>query len=233
MEVAPGAAGRLYSPPCYNPNSLTHPLLQEIHDPPVLELKHLDVCPLQHGLPHSPTVVFWNCACGTAKQGHKDSLTPPQRKQRSSHCLRHHEPSALPLHPPRAGHLRLRTLLEAAPIRSRQAALRAWQISQLGCRPTTPSSTRKSWPARSKTSPSWLTTPVSPSQSAKNFVVALNNTLSFSANIKAEAHSCRFMLCNIRSVRPYTQVRFQAHCCLGSQFVPSNPCNLPRMLQPA
>ncbi|XP_038853935.1 uncharacterized protein LOC120051246 [Salvelinus namaycush] len=125
-------------------------------------------------------------------------------------------------------------LLEAAPIRSRQASLRAWQISQLGCRPTTPSQERAALPpGEGLPSPSWLTTTVSPSQSAKNFGVALDNTLSFSANIKAVAHSCRFMLYNIPSVRPHTLVRIQAHCWLGSQFVPSNPCNLPRTLQPA
>ena len=33
--------------------------------------------------------------------------------------------------------------------------------------------------------------------------VTLDNTLSFSANIKAVTHSCRFMLYNIRRVRPY------------------------------
>ena len=45
---------------------------------------------------------------------------------------------------------------------------------------------------------------VSPSQSAKNLGVTLDNTLSFSANIKAVTRSCRFMLYNIRRVRPYS-----------------------------
>ena len=40
---------------------------------------------------------------------------------------------------------------------------------------------------------------VSPSQSSKN----LDNTLSFSANIKAVTCSYMFMLYNIRIVRPY------------------------------
>ncbi|KAM9419887.1 uncharacterized protein ACWYII_022754 [Salvelinus alpinus] len=43
---------------------------------------------------------------------------------------------------------------------------------------------------------------VSSSQSAKNLGVILDNTLSFSTNIKAVARSCRFMLYNIRRVRP-------------------------------
>nr|XP_029501536.1 uncharacterized protein LOC115117209 [Oncorhynchus nerka] len=43
---------------------------------------------------------------------------------------------------------------------------------------------------------------VSSSQSAKNLGVILDNTLSFSNNIKAVARSCRFMLYNIRRVRP-------------------------------
>jgi hypothetical protein len=38
---------------------------------------------------------------------------------------------------------------------------------------------------------------VSPSQSTKNLDVTLDNTLLFSANIKAVTHSCRFMLYNI------------------------------------
>ena len=38
---------------------------------------------------------------------------------------------------------------------------------------------------------------VLPSQSAKNLGVTLDNTLSFSANIKAVTLSCRFMLYNI------------------------------------
>jgi hypothetical protein len=41
---------------------------------------------------------------------------------------------------------------------------------------------------------------VSPSQSATNFGVILDNTLSLSAKIKAVTHSCRFMLYNIRRV---------------------------------
>jgi hypothetical protein len=45
--------------------------------------------------------------------------------------------------------------------------------------------------------------PVSPSQSAKTLGVTLANTLSFSANMKAVTRSCRFMLFNIRRVRPY------------------------------
>ncbi|XP_071242984.1 apoptotic protease-activating factor 1-like isoform X3 [Salvelinus alpinus] len=40
------------------------------------------------------------------------------------------------------------------------------------------------------------------SQSAKNLGVILDNTLSFSTNIKAVTRSCRFMLYNIRRVRP-------------------------------
>ncbi|XP_055743152.1 uncharacterized protein LOC129826442 [Salvelinus fontinalis] len=47
---------------------------------------------------------------------------------------------------------------------------------------------------------------VSPSQSVKNLGVSrvtLDNTLSFSANIKAVTCSCRFMLYNIHRVRPY------------------------------
>ncbi|XP_052334395.1 uncharacterized protein LOC127911472 [Oncorhynchus keta] len=43
---------------------------------------------------------------------------------------------------------------------------------------------------------------VSSSQSAKNLGVILDNTLSFSTNIKAVARSCRFMLYNIRRVQP-------------------------------
>ncbi|XP_052351813.1 uncharacterized protein LOC127915630 [Oncorhynchus keta] len=43
---------------------------------------------------------------------------------------------------------------------------------------------------------------VSSSQSAKNLGVILDNALSFSTNIKAVARSCRFMLYNIRRVRP-------------------------------
>ncbi|KAM9441648.1 uncharacterized protein ACWYII_014029 [Salvelinus alpinus] len=39
---------------------------------------------------------------------------------------------------------------------------------------------------------------VSSSQSAKNLGVILDNTLSFSTNIKAVTRSCRFMLYNIR-----------------------------------
>ncbi|KAM9547721.1 uncharacterized protein ACWYII_037372 [Salvelinus alpinus] len=44
---------------------------------------------------------------------------------------------------------------------------------------------------------------VLPSQSAKNLSVTLDNTLSFSANIKAVTRSCRCMLYNIRRVQPY------------------------------
>ncbi|XP_052370210.1 uncharacterized protein LOC127927632 [Oncorhynchus keta] len=43
---------------------------------------------------------------------------------------------------------------------------------------------------------------VSSSQSAKNLGVILDNTLTFSTNIKAVSRSCRFMLYNIRKVRP-------------------------------
>ncbi|XP_071243680.1 uncharacterized protein [Salvelinus alpinus] len=43
---------------------------------------------------------------------------------------------------------------------------------------------------------------VSSSQSAKNLGVILDTTLSFSTNIKAVTRSCRFMLYNIRRVRP-------------------------------
>ncbi|XP_071230016.1 uncharacterized protein [Salvelinus alpinus] len=43
---------------------------------------------------------------------------------------------------------------------------------------------------------------VSSSQSAKNLGVILDNTLSFSTNIKAVTRSCRFMLYNIGRVRP-------------------------------
>ncbi|XP_071202850.1 uncharacterized protein [Salvelinus alpinus] len=43
---------------------------------------------------------------------------------------------------------------------------------------------------------------VSSSQSAKNLGVILDNTLSFSTHIKAVTRSCRFMLYNIRRVRP-------------------------------
>uniref|UniRef100_A0A673XCE1 Reverse transcriptase domain-containing protein n=1 Tax=Salmo trutta TaxID=8032 RepID=A0A673XCE1_SALTR len=43
---------------------------------------------------------------------------------------------------------------------------------------------------------------VSSSQSAKNLGVTLDNTLSFSTNIKAVTRSCRFMLYNIRRVQP-------------------------------
>ena len=41
---------------------------------------------------------------------------------------------------------------------------------------------------------------MSPSQSAKNLGVTLDNTLSFSANIKPVTHSCRFMLYNNRRI---------------------------------
>uniref|UniRef100_A0A673ZSF1 Reverse transcriptase domain-containing protein n=1 Tax=Salmo trutta TaxID=8032 RepID=A0A673ZSF1_SALTR len=56
---------------------------------------------------------------------------------------------------------------------------------------------------------------VSSPQSAKNLGVILDNTLSFSTNIKAVTRSCRFMLYNIRRVRPCltqeaTQVLIQA-----------------------
>ena len=44
---------------------------------------------------------------------------------------------------------------------------------------------------------------VSPSQSAKNLGVFPDNTLLFSANIKAVTHSCRFMLYGIGRVQPY------------------------------
>jgi hypothetical protein len=44
---------------------------------------------------------------------------------------------------------------------------------------------------------------VSPSKSAKNLGMTLDNTLSFSANIKVVTHSFRFMLYNTRRVRPY------------------------------
>ncbi|CDQ83873.1 unnamed protein product [Oncorhynchus mykiss] len=44
---------------------------------------------------------------------------------------------------------------------------------------------------------------VSPSQSAKNLGVTLDNNLLFSANIKAVTRSCRFILYNIRRARPY------------------------------
>jgi hypothetical protein len=44
---------------------------------------------------------------------------------------------------------------------------------------------------------------VSSSQNAKNLGMILDNTLSFFANIKAVTHSCRFILYNIRRVRPY------------------------------
>ena len=59
------------------------------------------------------------------------------------------------------------------------------------------------------------TSPVSPSQSTKNLDVTLDNTLLFSANIKAVTRSCRFMLYNIRRVQPCltqeaAQILFQA-----------------------
>ena len=44
---------------------------------------------------------------------------------------------------------------------------------------------------------------VSPSQSANNLGMTLDNTLSFSANIKAVTRSYRFMLYNIRRVQPF------------------------------
>jgi hypothetical protein len=44
---------------------------------------------------------------------------------------------------------------------------------------------------------------MSPSQSAKNLGVTMDNTLLSYANIKAVTSSCRFMLYNIRRVRPY------------------------------
>jgi hypothetical protein len=44
---------------------------------------------------------------------------------------------------------------------------------------------------------------VSPYQSIKNLGETLDNTLSFSANIKAVMRSCRFMLYNIHRVQPY------------------------------
>ncbi|KAM9416932.1 uncharacterized protein ACWYII_023289 isoform 1-T2 [Salvelinus alpinus] len=162
---------------------------------------------------------------------------PKAHSRRSILGLQHREPSDHPLHPLRAGHLRLCTLLDCIlpgrPFlpddvericvcttyshywcppglgsRWQHASLRAWQISQLGCQPTTSnsrqncSSSRGRF-ARSKTSPSRLTTPVSPSQGAMKLGVTLDNILSFSANVKAVTHSCRFMLYNIRRVRPY------------------------------
>jgi hypothetical protein len=80
---------------------------------------------------------------------------------------------------------------------------------------------------------------VSPSQSTKNLGATLENTLSFSANIKA--------VTSIHRVRPYlteekVQVLIQAlvishldycNCWLGSLLVPCNPCKLSRTLQPA
>ena len=44
---------------------------------------------------------------------------------------------------------------------------------------------------------------VSPSKSLKNQSLNLDNTLSFSANIKAVTRSCRFMLHNICRVQPF------------------------------
>ena len=88
---------------------------------------------------------------------------------------------------------------------------------------------------------------VSSSQSAKNLGVILDNTLSFSTNIKVVARSCRFMLYNIRRVRPCltqeaAQVLIQAlvisvlitatRCWLGSLPVPLNPYNSSRTPQP-
>ena len=46
--------------------------------------------------------------------------------------------------------------------------------------------------AKEKCSLTWM-----PFQSEKNLVVTLDNTLSFSANIKAVTRSCRFLLYNI------------------------------------
>ncbi|KAJ8009966.1 hypothetical protein DPEC_G00069660 [Dallia pectoralis] len=40
-------------------------------------------------------------------------------------------------------------------------------------------------------------------QCGKNLGVTLDNSLSFSAHIKAVSRSCRYMLYNIRKVRPY------------------------------
>ena len=44
---------------------------------------------------------------------------------------------------------------------------------------------------------------VLPSQSAKNLGMTQDNTLLFSANLKAVTRLCSFMHCNIRRVRPY------------------------------
>jgi hypothetical protein len=44
---------------------------------------------------------------------------------------------------------------------------------------------------------------VAPYQSANNLGVTLDNTLMFSANIKAVTHSCRFTFYNMHYVRPY------------------------------
>ena len=46
-------------------------------------------------------------------------------------------------------------------------------------------------------------TVVSPSQSARNLGVILDDQLSFSANIAAITRSCRFLLYNIRRIRPF------------------------------
>jgi hypothetical protein len=89
---------------------------------------------------------------------------------------------------------------------------------------------------------------VSPTQSAKNPGMTLDNNLSFSVNIKAVTGSCRFRLYNIRRVRPYLnqevmQVLIQAlimspqnNCISPLAVIPAcaiKPCNLSRIPQPA
>jgi hypothetical protein len=66
----------------------------------------------------------------------------------------------------------------------------------------------------------------------------VDNTLSFSANINAVIHSCKFMHYNILKVWPLltqeaAQVLIKAFCWLDSLLVPVDHCNLSRTLQPA
>ncbi|KAM9502182.1 uncharacterized protein ACWYII_000046 [Salvelinus alpinus] len=131
-------------------------------------------------------------------------------------CLRYCEPSDPPLHPLRVGHLRRGPRLDCVlpdrsllPVANRISACLAdisvWMTDHhlklnLG------KTELLFLPGKDCPFHDLAITVdnsiVSSSQSAKNLGVILDNTLSFSTNIKAVARSCRFMLYNIRRVRP-------------------------------